>query len=142
MVTPFAIVLALLAAAAGLFGRAGIEVNGQRYAWRNYYKFLGLTFGRWQTLPPIKGVITKHFSSIISQTPGTIGSIANWHGTALKDEQIIVMLSVTGAQNGIVLRTVSYSELVAAEAFAQEVAKELRVPVLDYLSPHLTSNAV
>lgn len=134
----FLVAVAILAAAAGIFGRAGIEVNGQRRAWRNYYKFLGLTFGSWQAIPPTKGIVLKYFSSITRDTPGTIGSTANWNNSSSINAQVVIMLSVAGAQNGIVLRTLHLSELAAARTFAEEIAKELQVPVLDFLPAHLS----
>jgi hypothetical protein len=136
----------LLAAGIGLVScigahwlvQTGVEVDIKRGVQRTFYSILGNSVGSWKPLPPVIGVTLKYFSAISrNATPSARNSWGIWKDSDKRNEEIIVMLSITGSSTGITLQTFPIDGLSVAVDFAQDLADQLGVPLNTYLSPHI-----
>ncbi|UOQ68260.1 hypothetical protein [Hymenobacter volaticus] len=130
--------IALVCISASWFVHWGTEVDITLGLQRTYYTVVGYSYGNWKPLPPIAGITLKYFSTIsYNVTPSSRTSWGIWNDAKKRDEEIIIMMSVTQSSTGIIIKTAPLSELQVALEYAQGLAKQLNVPLNTYLPAHI-----
>ncbi|RTQ48222.1 hypothetical protein EJV47_17495 [Hymenobacter gummosus] len=101
----------------------GLEVDLPNSRLRHFTKIGGLRIGEWEELPPVSRVVVKYFSQL-----GTSGR----PGRMRTDQEAfwVVMLSVAGSANGIVVERLALTAKADALQLAATLAKPLGVPVV------------
>ena len=116
------VILALCLAPA--LGQTSLEISSDYRQFRDCYAWFGITFGRWQPLPPIVGVTLKYFSTISSRR-----SKYNWNATTSRNEELVVLLSVRNSTTGMVIGRFDPDNVNLAIDFAHDTAEHLGVEV-------------
>ncbi|GAB2947436.1 hypothetical protein GCM10027048_10480 [Hymenobacter coalescens] len=101
----------------------GIEVDLPNFRLRHFTKIGGWRIGGWEELPPVSRVVVKYFSQL-----GTSGR----PGRMRTDQEAfwVVMLSVTGSAEGIVVERLALPAKADALQLAETLAKPFGVPVV------------
>ena len=120
--------LALLAPLLGgqlLVRQRAFAVDWRRRRYSHCLLFFGLPIGKWQPLPPVARVVLKPYSEYQRPTEGR-GSMGVWQTTwALKSR--VVLLSVEGSNQGIVVGKAPAAREDEARQIAQQLAAYLEV---------------
>ena len=117
------------------FSFLGKEISADHTKIRDYYSMVGYRFGSWQQMPVVVGIIVKYFSALDSRLPASL-SWGNWQNTTKRLEELVIMLSVQGARQGVIVGRASVDNLGQVREFAKRLAASLGVPVSMFLPLH------
>jgi len=104
---------------------------------RDYFGIVGRRFGSWQPLPPVVGVTLKYYATLEKASITSATSWGIWNNPQRRHEELIVMLSLQHRASGLIVAHFGADDVNAAIDFAHDTADRLRVPVNQYLPPHL-----
>ena len=96
------------------------DQNNQRY--KLYRSVAGIKFGAWQQAPNFARVVVKYHTHVHRSD-----SKYTWAGTSNHTEEYVLLLSISNARNGIVLRKYALSGLEEARLTAATLATILKL---------------
>ncbi len=117
--------------------QTGQEISTDLHRSRDYFALLSWRFGSWHPLPPVIGVTLKYYSSLEKASTPSATSWGVWNNPQKRHEELIVMLSLQHSANGLILAYFGPDDVNTAIDFAHDTAERFRVPVNQYLPPHL-----
>jgi len=117
--------------------QTGLEISADMRQSRDYLALVRWRFGSWQPLPPVVGVTLKYYSTLEKASTSSATSWGVWNNPQRRHEEIIVMLSLQHSASGLIVAHFGADDVNAAIDFMHDTADRLRVPVHQYLPPHL-----